>query len=161
MTVTIVVAIAENYAIGKNNQLPWHLPADLNHFKSITMGKSILMGRKTFQSIGRPLPGRQNIILTQDKNFIVKDCLIAHSISEALQYVNSDAELFVIGGAALYAEMLPQIQTIYLTLIHHLFDGDAFFPILNQKEWRETERIHYLADEKNPYSFSFIILEKI
>lgn len=160
MKISAIVAISQNNVIGQNNQLPWHLPADLQHFKSITMGKPILMGRKTFQSIGRPLPGRQNIILTQDKNFIAKDCIIAHSIAEALQMVAKQPEIFIIGGAALFVEMLPHIDTLYLTLIHHTFEGDTFFPVLNKEDWQEIERTDFVADERNPYPFSFITLKR-
>ncbi|HSW68793.1 MAG TPA: dihydrofolate reductase [Gammaproteobacteria bacterium] len=161
MRITFVVAMAENRAIGNNNQLPWHLPADLQHFKQITLGKPILMGRKTFQSIGRPLPGRTNIIITQDENFKAENCIIVHSIESALATAKDQPELCVIGGAELFRQMLPFTKQIYLTLIHHDFSADTFFPELNAMEWKEIARTDHFADEKNIYSYSFLTLERI
>jgi len=160
MQINAIVAMSENHVIGNKNQLPWHLPADLQHFKTITFGKPILMGRKTFQSIGRPLPGRKNIILTTDKNFTAEGCDVAHSIAEALKIVEDQTEIFIIGGANLYATMLPQVQKLYLTIINQQFSGDAFFPELNMSEWREISREDHLPDEKNQYAFSFLVLER-
>lgn len=161
MHITAIVAMSENRAIGNNNQLPWHLPADLRHFKQITLGKPILMGRKTFQSIGRSLPGRTNIILTQDKNFTAENCIIVHSIESALSTVKNQPELCVIGGAELFRQMLPFTQRIYLTIIHHDFSADTFFPELNKNEWKEIERVDHFSDEKNIYPYSFLILERV
>ncbi len=161
MLISAIVAMSENRAIGKDNQLLWRLPADLQHFKKLTMGKPILMGRKTYQSIGRPLPGRQTIILTQDKQFKAEGCLVVHSIQAALDNIKNQEELCVIGGADIYRQMLPMIDRIYLTIVHHEFVADVFFPELNMTEWKETERVECEADEKNPYSCSFIVLEKM
>ena len=158
MLISAIVALSENRAIGKNNQLPWHLPADLKHFKQITMGKAILMGRKTYQSIGRALPGRTNIILTSDKNFQAENCVIIHSIEQALQITQD--ELCVIGGAEIYQQMLPYIQRIYMTVVHHVVDGDTYFPELNPAEWKEIEKTDYEADEKNNHAYRFLLLER-
>lgn len=160
MHIAAIVAISENAVMGKNNQLPWHLPADLQHFKKITMGKPILMGRKTFDSIGRVLPGRCNVIVTRDEAFQAPGCVVATSIDTALASVSYCDEIFVIGGAALFQQMLPMVDRLYLTIIHHEFDGDTFFPEINLAEWQETEREDHLPDEVNRYSYSFITLEK-
>ncbi len=161
MQISAIVAMAENRAIGKNNQLLWHLPADLQHFKQLTWGKPILMGRKTYQSIGRPLPGRSNIIITRDESFTAEGCLVVHSIPDALAVVKDTPEVMVIGGAELYQQMLPLTQRIYLTLIHQPFLADTFFPELKTNEWQEIEKIDHPADEKNNYPYSFLILQKI
>lgn len=161
MLISAVVAMSDNRAIGKDNQLLWHLPRDLQHFKKITMGKPILMGRKTFQSIGRPLPGRQNLILTQDKEFKAEGCIVLHSIQAVLESVKDQEELCVIGGAEIYRQMLPMLHRIYLTIVHHEFIADVYFPELNRSEWKEIERVDCAADEKNNYDCSFILLEKI
>ncbi|MDX1900488.1 MAG: dihydrofolate reductase [Gammaproteobacteria bacterium] len=160
MIIHAIVAMSENRVIGINNQLPWHLPADLAHFKALTLGKPIIMGRKTFQSIGRPLPGRRNIILSHDKNFSAEGCIVTHSIEEALNQTQNDAEIFVIGGAHLFADMLPRIDVIDLTIIHHTFEGDAFFPEIDPTIWHETNRIDHSIDDKNPHAFSFLTLER-
>ncbi|MDR3490622.1 MAG: dihydrofolate reductase [Gammaproteobacteria bacterium] len=161
MRISAVIARSENNVIGLNNKLPWHMPADLKHFKQLTLGKPILMGRKTYESIGKPLPGRQNIILTQDKNFSAPNCTVVHSIAEAVKAAEGNDELCVIGGAQLFESMLGQIQTLYLTVIHADFDGDAYFPLLNPVEWHEIQRETFPADESNPYSYSFITLLRI
>ena len=160
MRLSAIVAMSENQVIGKDNQLPWHLPADLAHFKKITMGKPILMGRKTFQSIGKVLPGRCNVIVTHDTAFQANGCVIANSIGTALAAVSYSDEAFVIGGALLFRQMLSRIQRLYLTLIHQDFEGDTFFPEINLSEWIEIQRIDHLADEKNRYAYSFITLDK-
>lgn len=160
-TLSAVVAMSENRVIGKNNQLPWRLPADLKHFKTITSGSPIVMGRKTYESIGRPLPNRTNIILTRNQHFHAPGCLVVSSLNEALSLVPSSAkEIFIIGGAEIYQQLLAHIQRIYLTIVHHEFEGDAYFPELNMKEWHEIERIHHQQDQNNHYAYSFVILER-
>ncbi|OGT69302.1 MAG: dihydrofolate reductase [Gammaproteobacteria bacterium RIFCSPHIGHO2_12_FULL_45_9] len=159
MPISAVVAMAENRVIGCNNQLPWRLPADLRHFKLVTMGKPVIMGRKTYESIGRPLPGRVNIVVTRDSQRQVPGCIVVTSPQAALQ-VAEQAELCVIGGSELYRQLLPQVQRIYLTIVHHSFSGDAYFPELNAADWHETERMDYQADAENPYAYSFIVLER-
>lgn len=155
-----IVAMSENRVIGKNNQLPWHLPADLKHFKDVTMGKPIIMGRKTFESIGKPLPGRKNIIITRDRSFYAEACTVTHTIEDALAAVPQNEDAFVIGGAEIFQEMWNKINKIYLTIIHAQIDGDAFFPEINRKEWHEVAREDHKPDEKNHYSYSFITLVK-
>lgn len=157
-----IVAMDEQRAIGKNNQLLWHLPADLKHFKELTTGHAILMGRKTYESIGRPLPNRTNIILTHVSNFIAPGCVIVNSLQDLIDSNLSDQqkELFIIGGAQIYQQLLPYTQRIYLTLVHHTFDGDVFFPALNPEEWQETARAEHQPDEKNAYAYTFITLER-
>jgi dihydrofolate reductase len=162
MTLHAIVAMSQNRVIGQNNCLPWHLPADLRHFKAITLGKPILMGRKTFASIGRPLPQRTNIILTHDSHFTAPGCLISHSLDEAIATAASLHEtVMIIGGAKLYEQALPRAQRLYLTLVHHDFVGDAFFPPLAPTEWQETECTFHPADAENPYAYSFIIFERV
>lgn len=160
MLISAVVALSENRAIGKNNQLLWHLPADLAHFKQITTGKPIVMGRKTYQSIGRPLPNRSNVILTQDKQFKAEGCIIVHSIEAALTVSTGQDEMCIIGGAEIYRQFMPWIERIYLTKVHHVFPADTFFPELNADEWKETESISHPPDEKNKYSYSFSTLKR-
>lgn len=160
MTISIIAALGRNRVIGKRGALPWYLPADLKHFKALTMGHPILMGRKTFESIGRALPGRTNIILTRDDGYKAQDCLIAHSIEEALQLARDGDEVFVIGGAELYREILPRADRFYLTLIDADFEGDVFFPEFDKNYWIEMSRENHVADNKNPYDYSFVVLQK-
>jgi dihydrofolate reductase len=165
MMISLIAAMAENRVIGKDNQLPWHLPADLKHFKRLTMGKPIVMGRRTFESIGRPLPGRTNIIVTADTGFREQPgCIVAHSIEEAFEAAAEEAgssdELMVIGGASLYEQTLPLADRIYLTLIHHGFEGQALFPHYDAREWQEIERSDHEPDERNPFAYSFTVMQR-
>ena len=160
MRISAICAMSENHVIGKNNQLPWHLPADLAHFKKITWGKPILMGRKTYESIGRPLPGRCNVIITSNNDYQAAGCIIVHSIEQALEATKENDEIFIIGGALLYQKTLPLIQRLYVTLIHQHIEGDTFFPELKQEEWQEVERMDHDADS-NSFSYSFIVLDRI
>jgi len=160
MLISAIFAMSENRVIGKNNQLPWHLPADLKHFKKITLGKPILMGRKTYESIGRPLPGRCNVIITKDIDYQAPGCVVVNSIEQALATTKESDEIFVMGGALLYQAMLPLIQRLYMTIIHQPFDGDTFFPLLNQDDWQEIERVDYTKDSENPHPYSFFILDR-
>jgi dihydrofolate reductase len=161
MQLVAIVAMSENHVIGLNNKLPWHLPADLAHFKNITMGKPVLMGRRTYESIGRPLPGRCNIIITRDPCFDAPGCVVADSIDSALKSADYADEVFVIGGALLYQQLLPQVERLYMTLIHHEMEGDTFFPELDKREWRECQREFHEADELNVYPYSFLVLERV
>lgn len=161
MQISAIVAMSDNRVMGKDNQLPWHLPADLKHFKQVTMGKPIIMGRKTFESIGKALPGRKNIIITRNRDYTAKDCLVFMSLESALAALSNEEEIFIIGGAELFKATLPRIQRLYLTIIHENIDGDVFFPELNMKEWKEVQRQDFQADEANRFNYSFIILEKI
>jgi len=161
MKISIVVAMAANGVIGQDNELPWHLPADLKHFKQTTMGKPILMGRKTWESIGRPLPGRTNIVITRDSTYSAAGCVVVNSIEAALTAAGEQDEVMVIGGAELYRQVLPSADTIYLTRIHEHFEGDTRFPEIRDTEWHQLERIDHEADEKNPHDYSFIRLERV
>jgi dihydrofolate reductase len=161
--IEIVVAYTENRVIGRNNDLPWRgqLPADMRHFRELTMGHPIVMGRKTFESIGKPLPGRTNIVLTKQATCTIQGCLVARSIEEALEIARrSDAASVglscqFIGGEQVYAESLPGAETVYTTEIHHTFEGDAFFPALEEGLWEVTSDEYHGRDEKNLYPFSF------
>lgn len=158
-----VLAMSENRVIGKNNQLPWRLPADLKHFKAITTGHPILMGRKTYESIGRPLPNRTNIILTHNPLFQAPGCIVVTSVDEAIRdaSLENKEEIFVIGGAEIYKLLLPVTQRIYLTIVHHQFEGDAYFPELVEGAWKEVEKIEHRADGENAYDYSFLRLERV
>lgn len=160
MRISLIAAMGEGRVIGIENRLPWHLPADLQHFRRLTLGKPILMGRKTFESIGKPLPGRVNIVVSQDRGFHPEGVIVARSIDEALDAAGDAEELMVIGGASFYEQLLPRAQRLYLTEIHQRFAGDAFFPALNEATWLETAREEHAADERNPYAYGFVVLER-
>jgi dihydrofolate reductase len=156
-----IFAMSENRVIGKDNQLPWHLPADLKFFKATTLHHPILMGRKTFESIGKPLPQRTSIIITRQQGYQAEGALVVNSLEEAIkagQELNPD--IFIIGGAEILREALPLIDTMYLTRIHAPFEGDVLYPDCNEKEWIETWREDHQPDEKNKYAFSFLKLER-
>lgn len=157
--ISLIWAQDENGLIGNGGQLPWRLPADMAWFKKNTMGKSILMGRKTFDSIGHPLPGRNNIIMTS-QDITISGCKVVHSLDEAIAMVSKAEELMVIGGAQIYKLILSRARCLYITQIHALIEGDTFFPVFNSSEWQETFREDHESDEKNIYSYSFRILER-
>ena len=154
--ISLIAAMDENRLIGIDNRLPWQLPADLQYFRQVTMGKPILMGRKTYESIGRPLPGRMNIVLTSDPAFTADGCTVVHSVEEALNAAAGNDEVMVIGGASVYRHMLPIAQRLYMTLVHAQFEGDTHFPVIEPDEWREVERVDHPADERNAYHYSFV-----
>lgn len=160
MLVALVVAMGRNRVIGRDNALPWHLPADLRHFRAVTLGKPVVMGRRTHESIGRPLPERTNIVLSRDESYQAAGCVVLPSLEAALEYCRDSAELMVIGGASLYRQALPRAQRIYLTEIQQDFAGDTVFPPLEADAWREIARDDRPADGKNPYPHSFIVLER-
>jgi dihydrofolate reductase len=160
MIISIIAAIAANGVIGKENKLPWHLPADMKHFRDLTRGKPVIMGSKTFESIGRPLPDRLNIVLSSDLAYRAEGAMVVHSIDEALQAAGDAQEVMVIGGGSIYKQFLPRANRMYLTLIHTNFKGDAFFPEYEKKEWNEVAREEHGQDEKNAYAYSFVILER-
>jgi dihydrofolate reductase len=157
---SMIVAAAENNAIGKDNKLLWHLPDDLKHFKRTTKGHHVIAGRKTFESQGRPLPNRTNIIVTRNKNFHAEGCIIANSLDEALNKVENDDEPFIIGGENIYKLAMPITDRIYLTRVHASFEADTFFPEINMKEWVETSRSYHEKDEKHDYAFSILIYDR-
>jgi dihydrofolate reductase len=161
MKISIIAAMAANRVIGHENRLPWHLPADLGHFKQITMGKPIVMGRKTWESLARALPGRSNIVITRDKNYVAEGGKVVHSMEEAMQAAGECEEVMVIGGAEFYLQTLPLADTLYLTLVEGEFEGDAFFPEIDEDEWREVAREAHEADDKNPHAYSFVRLERV
>lgn len=162
MTKSIIVAKAENQVIGQDNRLPWHLPKDLQHFKHITMGHHVIMGRKTFESIGKLLPGRKLIIITRNPNYHVAGCIITQDIPTALATAEQagETEVLIAGGATIYQATLPLIDKIYLTEIKTQVTGDAFFPILYENEWREVARVHHLMDDQHSYAYDFVELVK-
>jgi len=159
MTTSIIVAIAKNHAIGKDNKLLWYLPNDLKHFKDVTSGHTVIMGRKTFDSVGKPLPRRRNIVVTRQA-ITIEGCEVVNTIEAALALCADEAEVFIVGGAEIYRQALHLTNRIYLTVIDQDFDGDTFFPELNPTEWEETERENFEPDEKNKYSYSFITFER-
>ncbi|KAF3977250.1 MAG: dihydrofolate reductase [Methylococcales symbiont of Iophon sp. n. MRB-2018] len=160
MKLSIIVAMASNRAIGLNNKIPWHLSADLKKFKAITMGSPILMGRKTYASIGRPLPGRTNIIISRNPDYQVERCVVFNTVDKAIEFCQQYDEIFVIGGATLYQLILPKADLLYLTQINKRFDADTYFPDFNKEEWNEIAREEIEEDESVDFSYSFITLER-
>ncbi len=161
---SILVAMAKNRVIGKDNTLPWQLPPDLKHFKQLTMGHHIVMGRKTYESIGRPLPGRTSIIITRQPDYQVPGAIVVASIDQALK-VSSEGqeigqEIFVIGGAEIYQQALELCQRIYITEIQQEFDGDTLFPELNQQEWREISREKHRLNDGGGLEYHFVVLDR-
>ncbi|ADX67358.1 MULTISPECIES: dihydrofolate reductase [Weeksella] len=153
----LVVAIASNHAIGKGNQMLWHLPKDFLHFKKITTGHPIIMGRKTFESIGRPLPNRVNIVISRDRNYSADGIQVVHSLREAIEKgYKLDEDLYVIGGGEIYRQAMEFADKIYLTEVHHEFEGDTFFPEIDDEKWVEVDREHHLKDDKHLYSYDFV-----
>lgn len=166
MRVSLIVAVSENGVIGKDNDLIWHLPKDMKFFKDSTQGHHVIMGRKNFESIPhkfRPLPNRTNIIVTRQSGYVAEDCIVVNSIEDSLKIAekNGDDEPFIIGGGQIYKVALENnlVNRVYLTRIHHSFDGDTFFPNLSE-DWKIIEREDCVADEKNKYNYSFLVLEK-
>jgi len=155
------VAMASNRVIGLNGQMPWHLSADLQRFKQITMGSPILMGRKTFDAIGRPLPGRDNLIISRNPDYQQPGCKVFTDIDSALHYAENSREVFVIGGATLYQALLPLADYLYLTLINKVFDGDTYFPDIDYANWREISAEVIGDDNRVDFTYSFLKLEDI
>ncbi len=156
MIVSLVAAASDNNVIGKNNTLIWRMPADMKFFKNLTTGHTVVMGRKTYESMGKPLPGRKNIIITRNTAYKAEGCVVFSSFSAVLEYCKAENEVFVIGGAEIYHQLIHSADKIYLTRIHENFDGDAFFPDIAINEWDETLHTDFPADEKNPHTYSFI-----
>ena len=156
----LVAAMARNRVIGKDNRLPWRLPADMRRFRALTMGKHVLMGRKTFESISQPLKGRINLVLTRDPGFHAPGCEVLHSADEALELARSGTELMVIGGASLYQQLVASAERMYLTLVHHELDGDAWFPPFAEVDWALPAREDLPADAENPFPYSFLELHR-
>lgn len=167
MHLAIIVAHSSNRVIGIGNKLPWYLPEDLKYFKRITQGKPIIMGRKTFESIGRPLPGRANIVITRDQQWQAEGVRVVHGLDEAIELAGDIAlidgveEALVIGGAEIYAQALPRVDRLYLTEVHTELEGDAWFPELDRAHWQEMLREDFPAQEPNPYDYSFVVLDRV
>jgi len=160
MKLSLIVAMATNRTIGINKQMPWHLSADLKQFKKITMGHPIIMGRKTFESIGRPLPGRQNIIISRDVNYQQEGCLVFNCLDAAVQHCSDQEEVFVIGGATLYEVTLERADRLYITQIHKSFEGDTWFPEIDAEGWREVACEDVNDDASVDFKYSFITYDR-
>lgn len=168
MRIALIVALAENRVIGRNNKLPWYLPNDLQYFKKVTMGKPIIMGRKTFDSIGKPLPGRTNIVVSRQTDCeLAPGVRLANSLEQAIDIAEADAlvngvdEIMVIGGAELYTLALPRASRLYMTRVHAAVAGDAYFPDWQAESWQEIAREDFAAEGPNPYDYSFIVLDRV
>ncbi|WP_135079956.1 dihydrofolate reductase [Terasakiella sp. SH-1] len=158
MRISMIVAVAENGAIGKDNKMLWHIPEDFKYFKTTTMGKPIIMGRKTYESIGRPLPGRLNIVITRDETWSVEGVSVVHSLDEAIELAKQDKgeEIFIIGGGTIYAQAMPMATRIHFTEIHRAYDADAHFPPLDTSLWQEISREDHAGDP----DYSFVVYER-
>lgn len=158
--IALIAAVADNQVIGSGNRLPWHLPADLRHFKAVTLDKPIVMGRRTWESLPGPLPRRTHIVVTRDPHYRAEGCILAGSPEEALQAAGAVPEVMIVGGADLYRQFLPLAQRMYLTLVHARFQGDAFFPPWDPREWSQTAREDHRADARNACAYSFLTLDR-
>lgn len=161
LKITLVVAAAENNAIGKNNQMLWHLPDDFKYFKRHTLHHSVIMGRKTYESIGKPLPERRNIVVTRDQHWSAAEIDVANSLNEVLTYCRDEREIFIIGGANIYQQTLPLAQKVLLTRVHTTLDGDTYFPELPQTEWKRISQDKHTKDERHAYDFTFEVWERL
>lgn len=163
MIVSAIFAVSENNVIGKGNDLPWRMPADLKHFKKTTMGHPVIMGRKSFDSIGRPLPGRHNIVVTRDRNFSAEGVSVVHSLREAVEIAGEDRpeEVFIIGGAQIYERAFPYCDRLYMTKIHTEAEGDVFLPTVDFSDWKLISEEKHSPDEKNIHDYTFRIYERI
>lgn len=166
MRLSMIVAQAKNRVIGRQNKLPWYLPGDLKYFKQVTMGKPVIMGRKTYESIGKPLPGRLNVVITRDPTYRLEGAKVVHSLAEAIELSESQAfidgveEAMVIGGEQIYAQALPLAERLYVTQVHAEVEGDALFPELVLSDWDELGRDDFKAEGPNPYDYSFVVYQR-
>ena len=160
MRLALIAAMANDRVIGLDNGMPWHLPADLKHFRNLTVGKPVIMGRKTIESIGKALPKRRNIVVTRRSDFEMEGCEAAASIEAAVEMVSNEDEVMIIGGASIYEQTLKQADILYLTYIHAQFDGDTHFPVVDDALWEETDREAFDSDEKNPHAYTFVTLQR-
>ncbi|WP_067586156.1 dihydrofolate reductase [Endozoicomonas ascidiicola] len=166
MKLALIAAVADNNAIGINNKMPWYLPGDLRYFKAVTMGKPIIMGRKTFDSLRKPLPGRTNIVITRDTSWHHDGVKVVHhlqdaiSLAEDVALINGNEEIMVIGGEQIYRQAIAQATRLYLTRVYQSFDGDAFFPEFDQLQWRETSREDIHSDEEESINYSYLVLDR-
>lgn len=166
MNISLIWAMAENRVIGRDNKLPWHLPNDLKYFKRLTTGKAVIMGRKTYDSIGKPLPNRTNIVITRDTAFSAEGIKVVHSLADAIEMaeaeclINGNDEVIIMGGAEIYKQALPQADRLYVTLVHAEVEGDAYFPEVDFSQFELKSRDDYQADGPNPYDYSFCFYQK-
>ena len=160
MILSVIVAVARNGVIGRDNKLPWHLPADLKHFKEVTMGRPVVMGRKTFESIGRPLPGRKNIVVTRNRDFVANGCEVVSSLDAAIAMCADAAEIFVIGGAQLYAEAIDRAARLYITRVEADIEGDTHLPSIAPAAWKIVSSEPRSPDERNALPMRFEVLER-
>ncbi len=166
MKLAMIAAVAENNAIGINNKMPWYLPEDLRYFKAVTMGKPIIMGRKTFDSLRKPLPGRTNIVVTRDPQWHHEGVKVVHSLDAAIELsedvalINGNEEVMIIGGEQIYRQALPKADRLYLTRVYQSFEGDAFFPELDESQWREVSRQDRQSEDDEPVVFSYLVLDR-
>ncbi|WP_430460850.1 dihydrofolate reductase [Thalassolituus sp. LLYu03] len=171
MKLSLIVALARNHTIGIDNKLPWYLPNDLKYFKQVTMGKTIIMGRKTYESIGKPLPGRTNIVITRQGDYlppnandsvkVVSSLEAAQALAANLALINGQDEALIIGGAEIYTQALALVERMYLTEVHAEVEGDAFFPEFDRGQWQAVAREDFAAEGGNPYDYSFVVYERV
>lgn len=167
MDLAIIVAQSNNRVIGVNNDLPWRLPKDLQYFKKVTLGKPIIMGRKTYESIGKPLPGRTNVVITSNLDYKLEGAEVVHSLEQAIDLArevakaSNQSEIMVIGGAQIYQQALPQAKKLYITEVDAQIEGDAHFPAVEYELYREIERETHSSDESNPYDYSFVCYQRV
>ena len=161
MRISLIAAMAENRVIGRDNQLPWRLSADLKHFRKITTGKPIIMGRNTHDSIGRPLPDRLNIIISRDQQYQADGCVVVHSIDAALKAASEAEEVMIMGGAQLYEQMIERADRLYLTLVHAEIEGDVYFPDIDWEHWQEISAENFKSDDKNEFDYSFCVFDRL
>lgn len=160
MKVSLIVAMDKNRVIGKENDIPWRIPNDWKYVKNITKGHPIILGRKNLESIGRALPDRRNIVLTRDKDFSFEGCEIVHSLENVFEFCKNEKEIFIFGGEQIYNIFLPYVEKMYITKIHHEFEGDTFFPEVNFDGWKEVSIVKGDMNEKNPYNYYFHMYER-
>ena len=158
--ITIIAAIGKNRALGKDNDLIWHLPNDLKRFKQVTSGHDVIMGRKTFESLGKPLPNRTNIIITRNGNFQAKGCIVVNSLEDAIKAAKADPNPYILGGAEIYDQAIKIADKLDLTLVDAILDADAFFPEIDKDIWKETARQDFEVDEKHLYGYSFVTYQR-
>ncbi|RLD83565.1 MAG: dihydrofolate reductase [Bacteroidetes bacterium] len=158
---SIIAAIGQNNALGKDNQLIWHLPADLKRFKKVTTGHHVIMGRKTFESLGKPLPNRTTIIISRDKNYHKDGCITVNSLTEAIKAAQNDENPYILGGAEIYKQSMDIADVLDLTFVHQAFEADVYFPEIDKNIWKETFREDHFKDERNKFDFSFVKYERI
>lgn len=160
MTISAVVAVSQNDVIGREGKLPWNLPSEMAYFKQLTMGRPVIMGRKTHESIGRSLPGRKNIVISRDNDYAAEGCEVVHSLDEALAAAADAHEVFIIGGSSIYNLAMPKLDKIYLTRVEATIEGDKFFRF-DQKNWKKVNSEHHPTDEKNNYAFDLQVWERL